>query len=98
MTNLELADQTVVQSEGSIVSDMNGEKVMLSVQTGKYYNLGRTGGRIWELIASPVAVSRLVDELASEYEVERSLCERQVVAFLQSLRKEALIDVRIVEA
>jgi len=47
------ADCTVVQKPGAIVSEMNGEKVMLSVENGKYYNLGRQGGRIWELIASP---------------------------------------------
>ena len=35
----------VVQSPGNIVSDMDGEKVMLSVHNGKYYNLGEIGGR-----------------------------------------------------
>ena len=29
---------------------MGGEKVMLSVKNGKYYNLGEIGGEIWELI------------------------------------------------
>ena len=30
----------VSQVEGQIVSDMGGEKVMLSIPNGKYYNLG----------------------------------------------------------
>ena len=29
-----------VQKEGNVVSDMDGEKVMLSIHNGKYYNLG----------------------------------------------------------
>ena len=29
----------IVQSKGNIVSDMGGEKVMLSVNNGKYYQL-----------------------------------------------------------
>lgn len=91
MTNLYFAEQMVVQVEGYIVSDMNGEKVMMSVDTGKYYNLGRIGGRIWELVASPITVSRLVDTLTSEYDIGRAACEEQVTAFLQSLSKEALI-------
>lgn len=33
-----------VQGTGNIVSDMGGEKVMLSVLNGKYYNLGEVGG------------------------------------------------------
>ena len=28
---------------------MDGEKVMLSINNGKYYNLGEIGGDIWEL-------------------------------------------------
>ena len=39
-----------MQVKGNIVSDMGGEKVMLSVNKGKYYNLGEIGGDIWELI------------------------------------------------
>ncbi|MDB4868250.1 MAG: lasso peptide biosynthesis PqqD family chaperone [Cohnella sp.] len=98
MTNLYLVEHAVVQAEGYIVSDMNGEKVMMSVDTGKYYNLGRIGGRIWELIAWPTTVNRLVDTLTSEYDVERPVCEEQVSGFLQSMHKEALIEVINLEA
>ncbi|MFC5703843.1 lasso peptide biosynthesis PqqD family chaperone [Cohnella faecalis] len=86
--------QTVVQAEGSIVSDMNGEMIMFSTRTGKYYNLGSVGGRIWELIAAPVAVGRLVDELTAEFEVERGECARQVGEFLRCMHLESLIEVR----
>lgn len=88
------SEQTVVQTEGNIVSDMNGEKVMFSTRTGKYYNLGSVGGRIWELIAAPVGIDRLVDELTAEFEVERGECARKVGEFLRSLHAEALIEVR----
>jgi hypothetical protein len=98
MTNLNLIEQTIVQAEGYIVSDMNGEKVMMSVNNGKYYNLGKIGGRIWELLASPTTVSQLVDTLISEYDVDRTMCEQQVSAFIQTMHKEALIEVRSADA
>ncbi|NBD26350.1 lasso peptide biosynthesis PqqD family chaperone [Paenibacillus glycinis] len=94
MTKTIHGGQKVVQSAGSVVSDMNGEKVMFSVNSGKYFNLGAVGGRVWELIASPIPVSSLVDELVSEYDVDRSACEEQVAAFLKNLQEEALIEVR----
>ena len=31
-------ENMIVQSKGNIVSDMDGEKVMLSINNGKYYN------------------------------------------------------------
>lgn len=87
------SDCVVVQKPGAIVSDMDGEKVMLSVENGKYYNLGRQGGRIWELIASPIAISDLVSALTEEYEIDRETCERDVLKFLASLHREKMIEV-----
>ncbi|MEK0316238.1 lasso peptide biosynthesis PqqD family chaperone [Cohnella sp. 56] len=94
MKEMQDADQLVVRSEGNMVSDMNGERVMFNAGTGKYYNLGRIGGRIWDLIASPVGIHRLVDELTAEYEIEREVCEREVGVFLRQLYRESLIEVR----
>jgi hypothetical protein len=87
------ADELVVQSAGYLVSEMNGEKVMLSIENGKYYNLGQNGGRVWELIASPVSVHDVVKQLVAEYEVEPGACEQEVCSFLQQLAGEGLIQV-----
>lgn len=83
--------QWVVQGEGSIVSDMDGEKVMLSVRNGKYYNLGEIGGILWDRLSTPVTVERLIDRLVEEYDVEREVCERQTLGFLESMLREGLI-------
>ncbi|MGM7721187.1 lasso peptide biosynthesis PqqD family chaperone [Metabacillus sp. Hm71] len=83
----------VVQVEGNIVSDMDGEKVMLSVQNGKYYNLGEVGGIIWDHMKEPITVCQLIAILTSEYVVDQSQCEDQVLSFLDHLLKEKLISV-----
>lgn len=83
----------VVQGKGNIVSDMGGEKVMLSVGNGKYYNLGVIGGRIWDLMEVATTVARLVKELITEYDVGQIECEYQVISFLQGLLDEGLIDI-----
>ncbi|WP_332326988.1 PqqD family peptide modification chaperone [Metabacillus litoralis] len=46
------------QREGNIESDMDGEKVMLNLENGKYYNLGGTGGVIWDLMKEPISISK----------------------------------------
>ncbi|UKS24926.1 lasso peptide biosynthesis PqqD family chaperone [Paenibacillus sp. HWE-109] len=81
-----------VQSQGNIVSDMGGEKVMLSIHNGKYYNLGEIGGRIWELLAEPSEVAQIVSLLMAEYEVEQQECEQEVITFIERLSKEGLIE------
>ncbi|KRE97067.1 metallophosphoesterase [Paenibacillus sp. Soil766] len=83
--------QEVVQKDGHIVSDMGGEKVMLSIENGKYYNLGSVGGIIWDLIQEPMKVEHLIDKLIEQYDVERSVCEGHVLSFLEHMVKEGLI-------
>jgi DNA-directed RNA polymerase delta subunit len=80
------------QGQGHIVSDMDGEKVMLSIQNGKYYNLGQLGGEIWELMTHPVSIQEIVTALQSQYDVTQDECEEQVAAFLSQLLEEGLIQ------
>lgn len=93
-TNVIATNDLIAQSEGHLVSDMNGEKVMLSIENGKYYNLGHIGGRIWELIANPASIEAVVEQLVAEYNISQEDCEQQVNSFLSQLSSEGLIQVR----
>jgi len=93
-TEWKTSEVTIMQSEGFLVSDMDGEKVMLSIDNGKYYNLGKIGGRIWELASSPIAIHRMVEQLVAEYDIEPEACEQQVQQFLQQLASEGLVQVK----
>ncbi|MFB9330990.1 lasso peptide biosynthesis PqqD family chaperone [Paenibacillus aurantiacus] len=84
-------EQSYQQVEGNLVSDMNGEKVMLSIASGKYYNLGQVGGAIWERLQAPATIASVVDQLTNEYEIDRDTCESQVIRFIESLLKEGLV-------
>lgn len=84
-------DSKVVQGKGNIVSDMDGSKVMLSIENGKYYNLGSIGGDIWDLISEPTQVKNVVENLLSFYEVDEETCINQVKTFLLQLLKDNLI-------
>nr|WP_035177912.1 lasso peptide biosynthesis PqqD family chaperone [Alkalihalobacterium bogoriense] len=86
---------TVVQGQGNIVTDMDGEKVMLSVAKGKYFNLGLMGGEIWELITTPTSITDIVSRLLIDYDVEKEVCEQQVLSFLNQLQSEGLIETNV---
>ncbi|WP_404452365.1 lasso peptide biosynthesis PqqD family chaperone [Virgibacillus necropolis] len=85
----------VSQAEGNIVSDMDGEKVMLSIHNGKYYNLGEMGGEIWERMKEPIIVQELITTLISQYDVEQNECEEQVTTFLGLLLEEGLMKANL---
>ncbi len=80
-----------VQGKGNIVSDMGGEKVMLNISKGKYYNLGEIGGEIWELIKKPTQILVIINTLTVSYLVEPNACEEHVLLFLEQLLVEGLV-------
>lgn len=86
-------DQVIEQNKQYIASDMNGETVMMNVESGKYYNLGMVGGRIWELSSSPVSLQNIVNTLVAEYDVSYEVCLEQVSEFAGQMFKEGLIEV-----
>jgi Coenzyme PQQ synthesis protein D (PqqD) len=87
-----ISNQSLIQqNQESIVSDMDGETVMMSIQNGKYYNLGTIGGLIWNKIVDPITFDDLIKGLVTEYDIEKIECEKQVISFLESLYKEKLI-------
>ncbi|MGG4489208.1 lasso peptide biosynthesis PqqD family chaperone [Metabacillus idriensis] len=91
--NLEL-QSIVCQKPGFIVSDMDGDKVMMSVENGKYYSLGYVGGDIWDIISEPIVIEKIIEKITSSYKVEAAQCKEQVVSFLSSLHKEHLIIIK----
>lgn len=86
----------VSQLEGLIVSDMDGEKVMLSIENGKYYNLGETGGVIWDCMKKPISIQDLIQSLVKEFDVGEHECREQVLRFIDHLVKEGLVKVEFV--
>ncbi len=86
-------ESRVSQIEDIVVSDIDDEKVMMSVEKGQYYNLDTVGSRVWELIDKPIKVSELIDALLLKYDVDRETCERDVLVFLEELHKDGILQV-----
>ena len=84
----------VVVSKDQISTDLGGEVAILNLEAGTYYGLEAVGARIWSLIQEPRTIKEIRDVLVSEYEVEPERCERDLVALLQGLADEGLVEVR----
>lgn len=81
----------LTRKDGIMTGDMNGDTVMMDIETGKYYNLGEVGGRIWELLEFPTSLGELLNALTAEYNVSAEQCESDTVPFLESLAGCGLI-------
>ena len=75
-----------------IGASIDDELVMMSVEQGQYYGLGGVGPRVWDLIEQPRTFSDLVDQILEEFEVEREVCEKDMLEFLGQMEKLGLAE------
>jgi hypothetical protein len=84
----------VVASAQQVSCALGDEAAILNTQNSVYYGMNEVGASVWELLKAPRRVSDLRDEILREYEVDEERCERDVLALLEKLRSEGLIEVR----
>ena len=84
----------VVVSQDQVSCDLSGESAILNLKAGVYYGLNEVGTRVWKLIQEPKRVSELRDAILEEYEVDPHRCETDIMALLQDLLENGLIEVR----
>lgn len=87
-------NSTVAVSQNQVSSDLGGEIVCLNLKSGVYYGLDAVGARIWELIQEPRTVKEIWEVLLKEYDVEPERCEHDLLALLDQLAAENLINVQ----
>jgi len=86
-------ESRVSQIEEIVASDIDDEKVMMSIEKGQYYSLDPVGSRVWELIGKPIKVSELIDALLLKYDVDRKTCARDTLAFLEEIYEDGILKV-----
>ncbi len=83
---------TVVVRDPTLVSaQLNDEVVMMDARSGTYYGLSETTGTIWQLLEQPTTIEAVVTRLMETYDVERSVCEHEVLTILEDMRSKGLI-------
>ena len=92
MTTISL-QSTVSAVKDQVSCNLGGEAVILSMKNGVYYSLNPVGARIWNLICEPIVVYKIRDTIMREFEVESKRCEDELLALLQDLANEGLIEV-----
>lgn len=87
-------ESLVSRKEEIVTADMDGETVMMNIESGSYYNMGKMGSVIWDMTGEAVLVETLVLALLEKYEVSREQCEKEVLAFLNHMNREGLLEAK----
>ena len=90
-----MTQQTILKRKsGLMTADMNGDAVMMDISTGKYFNLGQSGGRIWELLEQSMSVENLIKALIAEYDISYEKCMEDILPFLQQMVDKGLLIIQ----
>ncbi len=75
-----------------LVAHLDGEAVLLHMDTKRYFRLNETGQHIWRLLERGLDRDAVVAALVAEYEVDAATAGAALDRLVDDLRRHALLD------
>lgn len=86
-------DSLIVRNDELPSAPVDREIVFLNARLERYVALDDVGRRIWNLIAVPITIGALVDELEQEFTAPPGAIARDVFVFVSELEVEGMVRV-----
>ena len=87
-------DSTVTVGANAVFRDLDGEAVILDLESGTYFGLNDVGTRMWQLMEQHGSPRAALDELREEFDVASDILERDLIALAAELAGKGLIEVQ----
>jgi hypothetical protein len=86
-------DCVLKASADQVSSELSGDVVILNIKSGKYFGLDNVGSRVWSILQEPVQVKDMIESIAIDYDIGADKIEKDLVALLEDLLREELIEI-----
>lgn len=94
MAEEEVSLESRVAIGSDVVSrDMEGEAIILNLESGTYFGLDSVGTRIWSLLRKDGSLRRTFELLEQEYDVEPERLKADILRLVGELRANHLLSV-----
>lgn len=87
-------DSRVSISEDAVFRELEGEAVIVHLDSGMYYGLNPVGTRLWQLIDAHGQLQPVFDAALEEFEVEPERLQRDLLQLVSELASRQLVVVR----
>lgn len=81
----------VTLSPEVLFRELDGEAVMLDLETERYYGLDEVGTRFWQLFAEYEETETVIARMLAEYEVEEEQLRQDLAVLLDELAEAGLV-------
>jgi len=87
-------EHLVVMTDESLSATLDGEAVLLQPDAGIYYGMNEVATMLWDRLEEPTTVADLREVLLAEFDVEESVVDRDLQAFIEDLESAGLVEIR----
>ena len=84
-------ESVVRQNPEQVAAEMDGEVLMMNVNTGNYYGLNEVASFVWNQLAQPLTVRAVCDAIMGEFDVSPETCQADAFFFLESMLTDGLL-------
>ncbi len=86
-------NQKVSAAQNALVQNLEGESIVLNLQTEKYFSLDDIGTRICQVLIEKDSIQTAIDTLFAEYDIEPERLQQDVEKLIEELLKHGLVEV-----
>ena len=79
--------------EGVLISNLQDESVILNLDSERYFGLDDVGTRILTVLTNSDSIQTAYESLLAEYEVDHAVLRADLVALIESLLQQGLVQV-----
>jgi hypothetical protein len=75
-----------------LVQELQGESVILNVNSGRYFGLDEVGSRMWQALTTSPSIQAAHEVLLGEYDVDAEVLRRDFHDFVEKLVEQGLLE------
>ena len=80
-----------INNENVVSRELEGEAVILNLESGVYFGLNEVGTRIWALIQQHGSLRKVLEAALQEYEVAPQVLENDLLQLIEQLQARGLV-------
>ena len=85
------ADARYAISQDVVHRVLDGETIVLSLESGTYFGLNATGTRVWSLLEEGASRSAIIERISSEFDHPIEVVQSDVDELLATLQAKGLV-------
>ncbi len=87
-------NQKIIFSERVFAQEVDGEMVLLDMESENYFGLDEVGTSIWQAMQEKKTLQEVFEVLLEQYDVEEEVLKKDLSDFVDKLLKSGLVEVK----